>query len=718
MIPNSSRFQFSTAAIALLGLAALLFPQPARGLGRRANDAQVIVHGRRASEKPYQSPYDKDRWRVIESGIDDDLTRLWAVDGDHAWVGGLAGGVYRTRDAGQSWEALVGVDLGRFVQLDWKGPARGFALATDGEILRTDDGGGTWKSVRAASSDRVLHLDFIDEEKGWAVGQRGLLLHTTDGGSTWARYAEAVSGDLTVVQMLSEKTGWAGGPGLLLGTRDAGTSWVPLEDAPGWWFVSGRRGYATDGESIFATDDGGESWRPVRTIERLLEVDGGPEGASYISHVRFVDRYNGLAEVMDSGAQRLFRTRSVGRVWKQVYKARRGDGAELVSFSMSDGRNGLALDGNGNLRATGDGARTWPVQIGGEFFDLTDIHFADSQRGWAVGGTGRILVTEDGGKHWREGSRRIDSQLHRVQSAPLSPESARAWAAGGGGTVLASISEGRPWRSPWRSQRTTTREDILALAFRNSARGAAGGENGLLMTTADGGDSWIRRSTGIKGAIVAVALVGQDGLWAATASTLYRSGNDGQTLTAASLPSRLSAGSFVDVAAPAPGHLLALQAEGQLLRTRNGGEAWDRVVVDPDARLGALQFADAGHGWVLGRKEGSPDLLYITEDGGAEWRAVELPTRDIRAFYFADLQRGWLAGPQSIYVSTDGGRNWRRQTIGPSRFLRAFVRLDDGGAWAAGDNGLVVRYLPPQAPGAPADDIDEGAAETAPSSEN
>ncbi|MDP3939832.1 MAG: YCF48-related protein [Deltaproteobacteria bacterium] len=718
MIPNSSLFHFSATAIALLGLAALLFPQPTPGLGRRANQAQVIVHGHRASEKPYRSPYDKDRWRVIESGIDDDLTALWAVDGEHAWVGGVSGGVYRTRDAGRSWEALVGVDLGRFVQLDWKGPDRGFALATDGEILRTDDGGGTWKSVRAASSDRVLHLDFVDEEKGWAVGQRGLLLHTIDGGSTWARYEEAVSGDLTVVQMLSEKTGWAGGPGLLLGTRDAGTSWVALEDAPGWWFVSGRRGYATDGKSIFATDDGGESWRPVRALEHLLEFDGGPDGASYISHVRFVDRYNGLAEVMDGGTQRLFRTRSLGRFWKQAYKARRGEGAELVSFSMSDGRNGLALDGNGNLRATRDGARTWPVQIGGEFFDLTDVHFADPQRGWAVGRAGRILVTEDGGKRWREGSRRFDSPLRRVQSVLLSPESARAWAAGGGGTVLASISEGHPWRSPWRSQRTTTREDILDLAFQDSSRGAAAGENGLLMTTADGGDSWIRRSTGISGAIVAVALVERNALWAATASTIYRSGNDGQSLTAASLPSGLGAGSFVDLAAPAPEHLLALQAEGRLLRTRNGGEAWDRVVVDPDARLRALQFVDAAHGWVLGRKEGSPDLLYITETAGAEWQAIELPARDVRASFFADPKRGWLAGPQSIHVTTDGGRNWRRQVIGPSRFLRAFVQLDDGGAWAAGDNGLVARYPPMQVRGAPADENEEGAAGTAPSTDD
>jgi len=84
--------------------------------------------------------------------------------------------------------------------------------------------------------------------------------------------------------------------------------------------------------------------------------------------------------------------------------------------------------------------------------------------------------------------------------------------------------------------------------------------------------------------------------------------------------------------------------------------------------------------------------------------------------FFVDPQQGWLAGPQTIHRSLDGGLNWRRQPIAGSRFLRAFVQLDGGGDWAAGDNGLAARYPPPARRSPPAGNEKE-AGEPAPTPE-
>ncbi|MFQ5458075.1 MAG: WD40/YVTN/BNR-like repeat-containing protein, partial [Myxococcota bacterium] len=503
--------RWSITAFALIGVGAFLFAQPANALGRREKPPE-IVHGHRASEKPYGRPYAAGAWRILETKIDDDLRAVWATDLNHAWAAGVSGGLYRTTDAGETWTPLVGFDFARFAQILWKSPARGFALTKGGKVLRTDSGGDRWKTLRFGPGQRVRHMGFADANGGWAVGEQGLILYTADGGNTWARQIAEGAGELTHIQVLSANTAWAGGPGTLFRTRDGGAHWTPVAWHAAWHFVSGRRGYATDGDAIYRTTDGGESWQRLRSAAGIVrrgktDAAGGSRGsadAPFIMSVRFVDRYNGLAEIIQGGLQRLFRTRSLGRVWKPVHDAAEGEAGELVHFSMSDGKTGLAIDARGNLRATGDGARTWPVQIPSDDFDLTAVRFADRRTGWAAGKTARILVTEDGGARWREVKRRFGGALLDIAAATLPAGGARAWAAGEGGRIAVSNPEGRAWQSLWRVQATPTRDAVRAVAFLDARRGAAVGEGGLVLLTEDGGGGWRRARTGAAETLRAV----------------------------------------------------------------------------------------------------------------------------------------------------------------------------------------------------------------------
>jgi photosystem II stability/assembly factor-like uncharacterized protein len=499
--------------------------------------------------------------------------------------------------------------------------------------------------------------------------------------------------------MISGKTGWAAGEGVLLGTRDAGRTWRALQPFPRWLFVSGRRGYAIDGSALSRTKDGGESWKEIWRLPSSGKGVGAHAGKDFISDIVFVDRYNGIADTFLGGKQVIFRTRSLGRVWKRVYEAERGSPEELIGITLLDGFHGLAIDGAGNLRATSDGGRTWAVHLESRPFDLTDVDFADSRRGWAVSRSGRLLASEDGGRSWGEIPWRATASLFRVRAVPGPSGEARAWAVGARGAIVASTLARRPGRRPWRRQATPTRQDLHGLDFADRRRGLAVGDGGTVLATEDGGATWARRDLGIPGPLYAVAFADRRRVLLGGASTLLGSVDGGRTFRPEPAGVAESGGTVVDLSAPDPLHLFALQEDGHLLRSADGGQRWRRVRITAAARLLRVSFSDPSHGWVLGRRQTGEAAVYLTTDGGLTWRERDLPSRDVMSLHFSGRERGWIVGAQTILVSTDGGHNWRRQSIGASSFVRAFAFVEKAGGWAVGDTGFVARYVPPE-PGA------------------
>lgn len=700
-------------ALALFGSGALLFSIAPAGAFPffGGDDRRPVIHGKRPFEKGYTKRMPRDAWRPAATGIDDDLTGIWAVDRAHAWVSGGSGGLYRTRDAGDTWEPLVGVDAEDFAQLVWTDPDHGFALTREGRVVRSDDGGTTWKTLDLRRRSTPRRIAFASAREGWVAGDGGLLLHTRDAGETWEDQNPEGRGDLTDLQMLSPNALYTGGKGALLRTEDGGVHWTGGRAFDLWTFVSGRRGYACDGRTIYGTEDGGKTWHPTGDLGGGSSREGAEEGASgeaagaaapagRIVRIQFVDRYNGIVETLSGDHQAIWRTQSLGRGWKRVYVARRGSPQELVAIAMRSGVHGFAIDAQGNLRATTDGGRTWKVQVEARSFDLSDVHFLDARSGWAVGASGEVLVTDDGGASWHEAPRRASAPLSRVRAVRAASGETRVWAVGAKGTVIASPLGGKPWHSPWRIQAGRTRRDLHALAMRDPLRGIAAGDGGTILATEDGGATWIARAGGSEASLRGAAFAGDGRVLLGGETALLGSGDGGLTFRQEPVAVEEPLGDIVDVAAPDADHLYALTREGTLLRSRNSGARWQAVPLGKDARFTRLVFADADHGWALGERAAGRAVVYVTADGGDAWRERSLPADVVRGLAFPDASNGWAVGPQTILVSRDGGENWQRQSIGPARGVRAFAFVRDGGGWAAGDNGLVLLYapVPPRSP--------------------
>jgi len=137
---------------------------------------------------------------------------------------------------------------------------------------------------------------------------------------------------------------------------------------------------------------------------------------------------------------------------------------------------------------------------------------------------------------------------------------------------------------------------------------------------------------------------------------------------------------------------------GVVLRTRDGGESWQRLAV-PNAD--SLEFRDvhassADSAWILAAGSGSRSRIYRTTNGGATWE-LQFQNTDSSAFFdcltFLDGRRGVAfsdasQGQTVILRTVDGGAGWTRVPAS-----RVPAPLPGEGAFAA--SGLCVAHVAP-----------------------
>lgn len=279
---------------------------------------------------------------------------------------------------------------------------------------------------------------FVNERTGWYGNGAGKVFRTSNGGDTWAKVWEQPGTFVRCIAFVDEKVGVLGniGPGYFPGVTDA----VP----------------------VYRTEDGGDTWTPVTSIDgapvvglcafdivqvpfvnagnldrrpRIIGVGrvGGP--AAYIwsddlgkswkqgtlpeictmaFDVHFIDDRRGFiasathADVSMSNAL-ILATEDGGSTWSEVYRSTRP--FELTwKFSFPDATTGYCTvqsynpDPSASQRVvakTTDGGRTWSeiALVDDARVREFGIAFLDAQTGW-VGAMPHGFATTDGGKSW------------------------------------------------------------------------------------------------------------------------------------------------------------------------------------------------------------------------------------------------------------------------------------------------------------------------------
>ena len=263
------------------------------------------------------------------------------VDGHHlAWQGdtlwlGCDGGVWRSLDDGDTWEARNdGLVTRQFYGLavDPSRPERVLAGAQDnGTSLRRDAGDDTW--------DAVLGADGMESAISWLLPD--LLFATTQFGSIY-RNDRGGEGSWSNVSPPAD-------------ADDAATFVTPLRARQGtpWVLYTGT-------SRLWRSDDAGDSWLQLPT-----ETDRFAWTGSEIETIAVSETDPGRVAVAKGAV--VYATSDGGRLW---HVAPLSNTVNAVAFSPFDGDLMLAgtsdlFSGTGSLRRSTDGGLTWHTATDG-----------------------------------------------------------------------------------------------------------------------------------------------------------------------------------------------------------------------------------------------------------------------------------------------------------------------------------------------------------------
>jgi photosystem II stability/assembly factor-like uncharacterized protein len=300
------------------------------------------------------------------------------------------------------------------------------AAAQDGWVA-VKSSGGTGKDLNA--------VYFADSKRGWVAGDGGFVSRTLDGGATWAQQS--------------------------VGTDDA------INDI---YFRNKEDGYLLAGNSIFQTEDGGQTWQEIR---RYFATDfGGAQPELY--SVRFSGKKRGWVVGSISRADvvidsLVIYTDDGGKSWQ---RQRVPTKQELIHVDFADEKRGWIVGVGGTILHTEDGGETWTEQLSKTKATLYHVDFRNERVGWAVGERATILRTSDGGLNWQQ----VETTVRATFLSVEFPEEKAGWLVGRGGIILRSDDGGRTWIQ----QTSMTKQNLYAL-YMDKKMGWAVGGNGIIL---------------------------------------------------------------------------------------------------------------------------------------------------------------------------------------------------------------------------------------------
>jgi photosystem II stability/assembly factor-like uncharacterized protein len=574
---------------------------------------------------------------------------------DIVYAGAASGGVWKSNDGGQTWDALwdtqeslaigaIGTAPGTPSTIyvgsgEWT-PGFGASYPGAGVYVSTD-AGTTW-SVRPGCSCRrigALVVDPADSSRLWICGDAGLE-RSEDGGLNWTLLRADTVTDI-VFEPGSTSTIYIAvlGTGYFKST-DYGTSFNPLPGAPtgaGVAFpkmaigVSGAHGTGflviRSAGVIQTSTDGGASFTVI----------AGTHGTGYNGWCDVVACAPDDENIIFSGGVGLDRTADGGASWSglPVHADQ-----HAVVFAPSN-PNIVYFANDGGVYRSGDkGATLAKVSNGLVITQFYNIGFwrtlsnvvgggaQDNATNYTTSGLTWLPVWKnDGG--WFV----IDPTDPRVMYA----EGQNAYLAKStdGGASWTSVTSGISGTTNWEGILTMDPNDHLRLYY---------GTNRVLRTLDGCATAWTAVSQTLSGEVSAIAVAPSDSnrVYAATTvGSVYRTDDGGTTTTwtdkTGTLPGKPISSIWVD---PASADQLLVSVGGLL----------------------STGFPGGGGG-------ASPQSVFQSTDGGTTWSDVsgDLPVISANAV---------LADPSSasmFYVATDGG----------------VYRTTDGGAhWLPFDNGI------------------------------
>ncbi len=293
------------------------------------------------------------------------------------------------------------------------------------------------------------------------------------------------------VRFIGTRLGIAvGDRGVIWRTEDGGDSWRFIKTPTsghlqGLCLLTDRIGWAVGREIapdsrlstgiLLRTLDGGLSW----TEQKINPLPG-------LAGVQFFDLKHGcvIGDSTARGPSGIWWTDDGGVTWQPALGEKSAGWQTVAFFNEQTG----AVAGNRGRQGVIGNKSLLPLRTTPTLRGLHDIAISRSGRGWMVGDGAFIRTTTDRGVSWPEPDGLLPNELRDLQDFhAVACHGDQVWVAGSPGSVI--------WHSPdagrtWHPQQTMDPTPLRALAMTSETNGVAVGVFGRIIKTRDGGRHW------------------------------------------------------------------------------------------------------------------------------------------------------------------------------------------------------------------------------------
>jgi len=161
------------------------------------------------------------------------------IDDKIILCGGNGGYLFRSTDAGKTWNSVNSGSNDIIVGIKFFNSASGILITQNGTVFKSSDAGTSWTQIKISQNYKFTDIDIADLTTAYIVGENGCILKTIDQGDTWNTILTGLSANNRKIQVVYKDYVFIGSDSLLiLRSTDGGKNWSQFRmqtmESNGW----------------------------------------------------------------------------------------------------------------------------------------------------------------------------------------------------------------------------------------------------------------------------------------------------------------------------------------------------------------------------------------------------------------------------------------------------------------------------------------------------